>query len=291
MTSKHTKLSSILADLPFTVSNIISFENQDIITTSDSNRYIILYLTKKEYQTYLDLIGYSKNLKKCVFYKKYNDMYLLAFEDETMTEKLVASKKTAHILTEIFENSSFEVTLKKEHLVNLKNIYKVLDNKFAYFEMRIREIETSPVKDDISWIILAKYNIILDAKIYLYDLQQDIFKAIDKNEICKYGIVFKSINFANYSKQHLLPCLNLYYAPISMLYCRIYLSLDDVDLKDKISKFDTFNKKYFAFMVLYILILNLNLGVLLDNFSVANYLLVTKKIKGFLASYKFIMEK
>lgn len=83
--------------------------------------------------------------------------------------------------------------------------------------MRIREIETNPVKNDISWIILSKYNIILDAKLYLYDLQSDIFKAIDQKLIVPYGLVYRKIDLEIYNKQKLYQAL--IYIMLQFLCC------------------------------------------------------------------------
>lgn len=276
---------------PFSIVRSSSFAEYELIETKDNHKYLVKYVSAKEYQTYLDLITFSKRLKQSIYETKIQQGYLLFFEYESLTEEQVQATKIVSILREVHEASSFEIKLKKEHMVNLNNIYKVLDNKFSYLEMRIREIETNPVKNDISWIILSKYNIILDAKLYLYDLQTDIFKAVDQGQILPYGIVYKKIYPEQYNKQRILPCFALYYAPISMLYCRCYLQLNADFLKDEVKRLDPFNQKYFCFMCLYIMVLNVNLEVILNNYSISNYLLLTKKIRCFMASFKEIMEK
>ncbi len=279
------------ANHPFSIVRSSSFAEYELIETKDNHKYLVKYVSAKEYQTYLDLITFSKRLKQSIYETKIQQGYLLFFEYESLTEEQVQATKIVSILREVHEASSFEIKLKKEHMVNLNNIYKVLDNKFSYLEMRIREIETNPVKNDISWIILSKYNIILDAKLYLYDLQTDIFKAVDQGQILPYGIVYKKIYPEQYNKQRILPCFALYYAPISMLYCRCYLQLNADFLKDEVKRLDPFNQKYFCFMCLYIMVLNVNLEVILNNYSISNYLLLTKKIRCFMASFKEIMEK
>lgn len=291
MTDNLTRSSLVSSSIPFEIASITSLKDYELIKTRNNEEYLCRFVTDKEYQTYLDLIHYTKRLKQAIYETRVAGGFLLFFEYENMTEAKVKSDRIIHILREIHESSSFEITLKKEHLVNVNNIFKVLDNKFSYLEMRIREIETNPVKNDISWVILSKYNIILDAKIYLYDLQTDIFKAIDKKHIVSYGLLYRNIDTELYNKQRLLPGFDVYYAPISMLYCRCYLQLDAPFIVEEVKRLDSFNQKYFCFMCLYIMILNVNLEVILNTYSIANYLLLTKKIRCFIASFKEIMEK
>lgn len=278
-------------NLPFEIVSCSDYNEFILCQTKTREEYLARFTTPKEYQIYLDLLTCSNRLKQAIYEVKVAEGFLLFFEYEKLTEPSVQMERIVDILEEIHKTSSFEITLKKEHLVNLNNIYKVLDNKFSYLEMRIREIETNPIKNDVSWVILSKYNAILDARLYLYDLQTDIFKAIDQKMIISYGLVYRKIDLNLYNKHRLLPTFDLYYAPLSMLYCRCYLELDTSNLKDKVKKLDNFNQKYFCFMCLYILILNVNLEVVLNSYRVSNYILLTKKIRCFIASYKEIMEK
>lgn len=291
MIDKPIKSYLASANLPFTVTRVKPYGDYTLVLDQQNKTYVCTTATEQEYATYLDLLKYSKRLSKTIYETKVDGGILLFFDYDSMTDSTVRTRQIFSILAELHEASSFEITLKKEHLVNLNNIYKVLDNKFSYLELRIREIETSPKKDDVSWIILSKYNIILDAKLYLYDLQTDIFKAIDQKQMVKYGLIYRKIYPEFYNRQHLLPSFDIYYGPISMLYCRCFLQLDELDLKDSLKKLDSFNQKYFCFMTLYILILNVNLEVILNTYSVASYISITKKIRCFLASYKEIMEK
>lgn len=291
MINNQTRSYLVSTSLPFTIQSCSRYRDYELIKTKENELYLCRFLTPEEYQYYLDLSSYTKRLKQAIYETKVADGFLLFFEYEGLTEQQVKSDRILQILREIYESSSFEITLKKEHLVNLNHIYKVLDNRFSYLEMRIREIETNPLKNDISWIILSKYNILLDAKIYLYDLQSDIFKFIDQKLILSYGLLYRNISTELYNKQKLLPGFDLYYGPISMLYCRCYLQLDALSVKEEVQRLDAFNQKYFCFMCLYIMILNVNLEVVLNAYSIANYILLTKKIRCFIASFKEIMEK
>lgn len=291
MIDKPIKSYLASANLPFAITQAKPYGDYTLVLDQQNKEYICILATEQEYATYLDLLKYSKRLKQTIYETKVEGGMLMFFDYESMTDAQARSKQIFSILTELHDASSFEITLKKEHLVNLNHIYKVLDNKFSYLEMRIREIETSPKKNDISWIILSKYNIILDAKLYLYDLQTDIFKAIDQKQTIKYGLIYRKIFPDQYNRQRLLPSFDIYYGPISMLYCRCFLQLEELDLKEPLKKLDSFNQKYFCFMTLYILILNVNLEVILNTYSVASYVSITKKIRCFIASYKEIMEK
>ena len=275
----------------FNIKSKIKYKDYFIVKDSDNNKYLLQIIDNINYQKYNDLIRYSNKIKKCIYNEKIDDLNYLYFLYEDNTEYNIKAKLTSNILLEIFDSSSYELTLKKENIRNLNNIYKLLDNKFTYFEIRIREIELNPIKKDIDWIILSKYYILLDTKIYLYDLQQDIFKFIDKNEVVKYGLIPKNINQNLYSKETLLLDYNFYYGPISMLYVRMYLLLDQYDMYDDINKLDSFNQKYFCFMYLYIMILNINLDVILNIYIVSNYVNITKKIKSFITKYKALLEK
>ncbi len=274
--------------LPFEIISTQYYAEYLLLNTT-SNSFLAKIVQKEELQLYHELTRISSHFSKAIYELSSQGEYLLVFIYDSLTEPQVQSTKLLSLLPTIFQQSSFEITLKKDHLIHLNHIYKVLDNKFSYFELRIREVETSPIKNDISWVLLSKYNIVLDAKLYLYDLQSDIFKAIDNKSIVSYGLIPKKIYRELYQKGHVLPFFDVYYGPISMLYARYFLSIEEID-SAIISKLDSFNKKYFCFMVLYIYILNLNMEIMLDHFSLDNYLLITKKIKSFIVNYKAILE-
>lgn len=275
--------------LPFDAKSSIPYLDFIKLEANDRNQYLLVCVSKKEYSTYVDLIRASKKISKAIYEISFPDGIILIFLYDALTEVAVRKVKCFELFSQLFEATSYEITLKKEHMVHLNHIYKVLDNKFSYMELRIREVETNPYKNDVSWVLLSKYHAILDAKIYLYDLQTDIFKTIDKKIIVKYGMIYKKMNEFMYQKGFLLPSFDLYNGPIGMLYARYYLSIDKIPV-EVIQKLDSFNQKYFCFMVLYILILNLNLETMLTNYSVASYLQITKKIKDFIGTYKVILE-
>ncbi len=260
------------------------------LVSDDNNTYYEQILNDIEYSVYLDVIRYSSKIKKAIYIENVEDKKLY-FVYENKTEYSLKSKCISEILLDLFKTTSYEVSIKKDNIKNLNNIYKLLDNKFRYFEIRIREIELNPIKKDIDWIILSKYYLLLDSKIFLYDLQQDIFKYIDKNEVVKYGLIPKYINQNLYSKESLLLDYNLYYGPISMLYVRMSLMLDDYDPFEDVKRLDILNQKYFCFMYLYILILNVNMDISMNIYGISNYVIILKKIKEFIKKYESLIRK
>ncbi len=280
---------SLINRLPYSLSIVQRKREYYILKDQDGHLYHLYALNQKSYLLYLELSKSSK-IEKSIFETRDNEIYYLLFSClNKSSEDMAVLKKMLPLLEDIFQDFTYSITLKKEHFTNLNNIYKVLDNKFSYFEMRIREIEVMPRKDDISWIILSKYYILLDAKMYLYDLQQDIFGFIDKNTVLDYGLIFNSITKENYKNKLIEPDFHVYYGPISMLLCRLYLYFDHLDLqeyfKERLKKLDEFNKKYFCFMVIYIYILNINLDILLNPYNISNYLQFTKRISSFIKEF------
>jgi hypothetical protein len=160
--------------------------------------------------------------------------------------------------------------------------------------MRIREIELSEFKNDISWMVLSKYHSILDAKIILYDLQTDLFKFIDKKTIIEYGLVFYDIDKNMYNNNEIEPKFKFYYAPKGILYARYYLLFDHLslmeDFKKSVLKLSSFDKKYFAFMIIYVYILNVNLGIILNNSNINLYMNICKKIDYFIKEFSVILK-
>lgn len=281
--------SGLLNRLPYRLSTISNYNNKYILEDELKSKYSLYYLNKEKYLTYLEL-SKSKYIEKSIFELLDDDKYYLLFNSKiNKSEENAIAEKLYPILENIFEDFKFSIKLKKEHVTNFNNIYKVLDNKFTYLEMRIREVEVSPVKTDISWVILSKYHIILDAKIYLYDLQTDMFSFIDKSLNVDYGIIFKDLDSSIYKNGLIEPNFNIYYGPIGMLLARYYLYYDDLNIDDyfskKIKKLDGFNQKYFCFMCLYIYILNIRLDILLNSFNISNYLTLTGKISSFIKKY------
>lgn len=282
-------LSNLVSRFPYPLSFVRQKQNFSVFRDGEGRLYHLYSLKKRDYLLYLELSKSSK-IEKCIFETRDKDNYYLLYPCVNMpSEPLAVLHKLYPLLEEVFQDFTFAITLKKEHFTNLNNIYKVLDNKFTYFEMRIREIEVMPQKNDISWIVLSKYYILLDAKMYLYDLQQDIFGFIDKNTTVDYGLIFRSLTVENFKNKQLEPSFQVYLGAFGMLLVRLFFYFDHLNIQDffkeKLKKCDEFNQKYFCFMVIYIYILNMNLDILLNPYNIGNYLQLTKKISSFIRDF------
>ncbi len=296
MIEKMEKLPSNLTErFPFQIQFIQGVKNKFLIKDFQNKEYHLYVLTDKEYRIYFE-ISKSSRIEKSIFEAKDNDKYYLLFPCLNKTsESLAICSKMLPLLIEFFDDFKYSIRLKKEHLVHLNHIYKVLDNKFTYFEMRIRELELNPHKNDIIWVVLSKYYILLDAKMYLYDLQQDIFAFIDKNIDIDYGVIFREVREEMFKNNMIEPNFDIYYGPIGVLLARYYLCFDHLDnvdfFKEHMKKLDDFNAKYFCFMGLYIYVLNLNLDIILNPFNIGNYLQITKKISIFIKTFGDYVKK
>ena len=272
--------------LPIKIKNYQFLNSFYLLQTEDNSMYRLYEVSSTDYLKYQDL-SRTDCIKKAIFeYQQDGKYYLLFSLKINSSEDLAKVNRMLIDLEKIFQKYSYSITLKKESLKRLGNIYKVLDDKFVYLEFRIREIETRPNKNDICWITLAKYYIILDAKMYLYDLQQDLFKLLETDKTIEYGLIFRNVLKQDYDDKFFMP-LDLYYGPIAMLYCRFYLSFDNYDIdkiiEKKISKLDTFNQKYFCFMYLYIIIISLEMDIM--NQNIDSYLYSVKKISNFIKKF------
>lgn len=275
--------------LPYSL-YLIAFDNYFYLKDDNDRRYRLIPLNEQEYKMYYSLYK-SNNVVKPIYELFHNNTYyLLFYEVINRGEERLEYKKIKELLISLFKEYKYPITINHSHSKTLTNLYKVLDNKFVYFEIRIREIETKPIKEDLDWIILSKYHIILDSKLYLYDLQGDLFKLIDKNEEVEYGVIYKYICRDILYTDKLYPSSKLYYGPLGVLYSRIYISfnkyIDIQDLKKEIDKLSNFNKKYFLFMVLYIYIININFDIFINKNNISSYMLITKEISQLLKAFK-----
>lgn len=269
-------------------------DNKKIIRDKNGLLYSFYKLDENDYQAYKELTK-SKYIKKDIY--SYNDSthhHVLFLNSINKSEDKAKANELIVLLENIYNEFKYQITPQKKELKKLNGLYKLLDNKFNYIEMRIREIELSLIKDDISWIILSKYHSILDAKIILYDLQTDIFKFIDKGTNIEYGLLFNDLNLNMVDNGLIESKFKFYYAPKGMLFARFFLLVDHMDInedfKKKVSKLPVFDKKYFCFMVLYIYVLNLNFGISLNNSNINLYINVCKKIDWFVKEFNNLLK-
>lgn len=266
-------------------------EYKDVLYLCDKNnhKYSLHILNPKQSKIIYSL-GKSKYILKPIYtYKEANEIYYLYEDIINKSSDNSLSKDTLDILIKIFKEFSFKTELDKLQASILESLFKVLDTRFKGLEFRIRELELEPIKNDFDWVILAKYHIILDARIYLYDLESDIFKMVDNKQSIEYGLVFKNIDTNSYKNGLIEPNYEIYYAPIGMLLSRYYLAsshiINDEEFYKIFKDIDTFNKKYFLFMTLYCLILCITLDFTLTNTNTSMFLNYTNLISRVIKKY------
>lgn len=251
-----------------------------------------LYIINKIYINKYKNLFKSKYIIKPILEEKsdigYYYYYINKINSNKSEIKAIYLKKL-DLAKKIFNEYSYNIILKKKQFHHISNITKVLDNRFRYLEFRIREIELNNNKNDISWIILANVHSIMDVRVILFDLLNDILSSIDKEIEVEYGLVFNNYYLLNLNNNLIEPSYKYYYAPISMLYARIFLDYNHIinynDFNNMIKSLDIFNLKYFCFMILYIMVLSLELPTFINNTSLELYLKITKDIDKFVKSF------
>lgn len=269
--------------------NVISYYDKLSFIANSNLKYHLYILNKNEYKC-------MKSLQKSRFilqpdneYFLNNQYYLKYYLSNHSSQKGAIAVVAVDLFVNIFNEYSYEVIIKKDVSLKFNYVFKVLDSKFTYLELRIREIEMMPLKDDICWIILAKYHTLLDTRLYLYDLQADIFKYIEKTEATKYGLVFRNM-FGNCIKDRKFEgWYDCYYAPIGALYVRMALSYGECiygKIFELLKNESKLQQKYFCFMMLYIFTISISLETILKFKDISCYLGYIKKIDSFINQFK-----
>lgn len=273
-----------------TINYVVLKEYHSYLLVKFNNDYYNLYIIHKNNNSKYKNILKSKQVAKPVYdYKIENNCFYFYPRPINKTEKIPSLKIKLDLALKIFKEYSYSISLKKEHFNNISNLSKVLDNKFKYLELRIREEETKIKKDDLSWIFLAHVHSIMDSRVILYDLMGDIFNSIDKKETIEYGLVFKNYSSINLNQGKIESSIDYYYGPISALYARIYLGYSSIinisEFEGHIKKLNKLDQKYFCFFVIYVLVLNINLTTFLTRTSIEGFLRASKDIDYFIKNF------
>lgn len=282
--------SSLRGSLPLRLEIKEIYNNYYLLIDNDKLLYHLYVLDYKEYNIYLELKKY-KYIKSSISEIKYNDVYLILFKLKLIKDKAYFINNRINILINIFKEYSHTTKLSKRNSGLLKNQTTILNNKFSYYEMRIREIETKRIKNDNDWVILSKYHIFLDARLYLYDLLDDIFKYIDSERDISIGLIFKNPFLLYFENEKIEPSIYLYYGPFGMLLARIYIEfsvIDDKILIEEIKKLNRIDKVYFLYSTLYILILSFNFDI---EEEIDLYLDITKKLYQVIYNFGYITKE
>lgn len=187
----------------------------------------------------------------------------------------------------IHDKTSFKKKISDIEFKRFKRIYKRLDYCFLMLESIVRKSEMSENKTDYDWIILAKYNIYLDCKKELYNLQLKIHNAIKNGLELNYSILNNKPDINHFVNKIFINFSNGKIGYYVSDYCKMYVLNDNIKVSyveelDRI--FNDFDKVYFKFFTLYIYMLNLNF----DNSDIFldNYVNVSKSIKMFMQTFQ-----
>ena len=278
------KLSSSLNE-----DNVVSYYDKLCYVVNNKYKYHLYVLNKKEYKCIKSLQKSRFILQPDSEYFLNNQYYFKYNLSNHSSEKNAIAIVAKDLFINIFNEYCYEMVIKKDVSLKFNYVFKVLDSKFSYLELRIREIEMMPIKDDVCWIILSQYHTLLDTRIYLYDLQADIFKYIEKTEATKYGLIFKNM-FGNCIKDRKFEgWYSCYYGPISALYIRMALIYGEYiydELKELLKHESKLQQKYFCFMMLYIFTISISLEQILKFNDISCYLGYIKKIDSFINKFK-----
>ena len=111
---------------------------------------------------------------------------------------------------ELHKKTGFTVRLNDLNFKYFYRIYKNLDRIFQTLEMLVRECEERVVKTDFDWIILSKYNILLNVKKIMYPMQRKIHKYLDNHGNCIYALNHGNLNLNHFIQKKLISFDNGY---------------------------------------------------------------------------------
>lgn len=220
------------------------------------------------------------------------EQYALFLFSSEAEEELACSKMLLIEALKIFSDTKEVKTLKKVDMKGMQKTYPVLDKYFVKLEYLIREIELKRPKNDMDWVLLSKYHIILSAKMNLSQIQNKLFSLMEEEIPIEVGLFSKSLNGLYFKKGKLNCYLNSIVAPVSALLARFYLENSHLaDFKSQIDQIfidydHSFYKLHFSFLVLYVLILNLNNISFSELHYVSKYNTICKEIDFFNHHYR-----
>lgn len=205
------------------------------------------------------------------------------------------NKKVLNLKDSLFilhQSTLIDKKLSSKEYKYLKRIYEKLDYKFKMLESFVRTSESKPIKEDFEWIVLSKYNIFLNCKDYMYQLQKKIHTSIDNKESVKYALNHGNPdithiinnNFINFENSRL--CIVV--SDIAKFY--VENSFININWKDTIKEMlipyeGDFYKNYFKFLVLYIYMINLNINNTYSYETLNAYIRISEKIKIFINTF------
>lgn len=259
---------------------------QTIIAHDNENYYVIKDISKIEYTNYLkvknDKLPFLKPLKIA---KHENHTYFLYnyYENhQSIYEAYEGILKTIFLL---HKKTALKVPQPKMAEINYKKIALISNDRFNMLEMKIRNIELNPVKNDLSWIYLSKYHIMLDVKFEIYKMIKRLKMITDDIEV---GVNHGFPSQVHYFNNNFISYKYLKEGVIENDIYRAYLDFDSLEINhlEIIDKYldEKYSKKYFKLMVLFSYLLMCDIE---PNYTCASkYIKLTNKISRFMYQFK-----
>lgn len=263
-----------------------SLTSQTIIAHGKSSSYVIKDIGKIEYTNYLkvkdDKLPFLKPLK----IKQYeNHVYFLYSYFENYQSIYEAYDGILKTISLLHKKTAKKVPQPKMAEIKYKKIALIANDRFNMLEMKIRNIELNPVKNDLSWIYLSKYHIILDAKLEIYKMIKRLKMIKDDVEV---GINHGFPSQVHFFNNSFISYKYLKEGVIENDLYKAFLDFDSLEINhlEIIDKYldEKYSKKYFKLMVLFSYLLMCDIE---PNYTCASkYIKLTNKISRFMYQFK-----
>lgn len=278
------------------INNINKVTKNVTLFTINNKKYIIKLVSYKTNEVYnfitsQQVQSVSYPIKK--FKTKDGIYFLYNYEQELNFPTVKKTQQLVDAISELHKSTSYEKKLNKKNFKFLYRTYKKIDYKFQILEMYIREAEVKQAKSDIEWIMLSKYNIFLDTKIIMYNLQKKIHNYIDEKISVIYTLNHGTPNINHIYNKKLISFDNSYQGLFISDLARMYVECDHINLdwytviNQTIEPYgNNFYKVYFKFLVLYIYIINIEFDLVNLNNACNKYIQISRKISIFLENFE-----
>lgn len=259
---------------------------QTIIAHDKENYYVIKDISKIEYTNYLkvknDKLPFLKPLKIA---KHENHTYFLYNYYENHQSIYEAYDEILKTISLLHKKTAKKVPQPKMAEIKYKKIALIANDRFNMLEMKIRNIELNPVKNDLSWIYLSKYHIILDIKLEIYKMIKRLKMIKDDVEV---GINHGFPSQVHFFNNSFISYKYLKEGVIENDLYKVFLDFDSLEINhlEIIDKYldEKYSKKYFKLMVLFSYLLMCDIE---PNYTCASkYIKLTNKISRFMYQFK-----
>lgn len=273
-----------LFDLKFY--KVSSLTEKTWIASTNNDSYIIKDISIIEYSNYLKVKSLNLPIIKPVEIKKVNNHIYFLYEYRNDYSSIYDRYEgMLEAASKMVSKTKKNIPIPKMAEFKFKKIAVIANDRFTSLELKIRQIETNPIKNDMSWIYLSKYHLVLDTKLEIYKLLKK-FKNYNSS-------IDVAVNHGNPQESHYLCNHFIGYRyikeghPVNDYY-KIYIDMDNLDINHKkiMDKYlsDEISKRYFKLMVLYTYVLMLDIDYSYEITS--RFLSITSKIVRFLNQFK-----